>query len=200
MQHFLPLAELLVEGDGRGIVPVGLDEEHPSPDGRGERLQSFDQGRGDALAVVGGGNRKVVDVSTGSKLPESADYRTEQALLEILQAPIVGMSHRERVRLALSVHHRYTGGPGGRPAQQIRRLLEPEARERTRQIGLALRLAHTLTGGVGGFLATTRLRRQGEFLRLAVAREGQHYVGEVVLRRLATLAESFGLEPAVDEL
>lgn len=128
------------------------------------------------------------------------DYRAEQSLQEIVHAPIVGMSHRERAELALAVHHRYTGGTGGAAAQEIRRLLEPERREHTRRIGLALRLAHTLTGGVGGFLATTRLRRQGGSLRLGVAAEGQHYVGEVVLRRLATLAESYGLDPAVDEL
>ena len=57
-----------------------------------------------------------------------------------------------------------------------------------------MRLAQRLSGGVAGGLKRSRLRRDGDTLRLEVDRRQAALLGETVERRLKALAGELGLK------
>jgi exopolyphosphatase/guanosine-5'-triphosphate,3'-diphosphate pyrophosphatase len=75
-----------------------------------------------------------------------------------------------------------------------RALLDPPTIARAEVLGVALRLAYTLAGGTRELLGGTRLRVQGRQLILLLREKSGVFAGESVIRRLARLAESLGLE------
>ena len=60
--------------------------------------------------------------------------------------------------------------------------------------GYAMRLGQRLSGGVAAGLKRSRLMREGETLRLEVDAEAAPLVGEIVERRMKSLAGSLGLK------
>jgi len=123
------------------------------------------------------------------------DYRAEHALADVLHGPYVGVSHRDRARLAMKLHARYTGGDGGPEAGRIRALIGLEAAAAARRVGLALRLAHTISGGAPGLLPELALRVEKGALVLEAAAGGAALLAPVVHRRLEQLAKSLDKEP-----
>lgn len=99
---------------------------------------------------------------------EHPDYRAEQAFLRVLRLPFMGVGHRDRAAIALTVFHRYQGGEDNAHAQRAMQLLDETALRRCRITGLALRLAHTLSGGAPNLLRRTRLVVDGDDLILEV--------------------------------
>ncbi|HSV28307.1 MAG TPA: Ppx/GppA family phosphatase [Candidatus Omnitrophota bacterium] len=88
---------------------------------------------------------------------EHPDYRGEQAFLRILRLPFMGVGHRDRAAIALTVFHRYQGNEDNPHARSAMALLDEASLKRCRVTGLALRLAHTLSGGAPNLLRRTRL-------------------------------------------
>jgi len=125
---------------------------------------------------------------------EHPDYRAEHAYLRALRLPFAGLSHADRVFIALAIFIRYNGEPANRLVAPVKRMLDDERRMRARSIGLALRLAHTLTGSAPGLLERTRLVVKGKWLTLKIPAEGQMFQSETIERRLRTLARSLGLK------
>lgn len=123
------------------------------------------------------------------------DYRAEHALADVLHGPYVGVSHRDRARLAMKLHARYTGGDGGPEAGRIRALIGAEAAAAARRVGLALRLAHTISGGAPGLLPALSLRLEKGAVVLQAGPGGAALLAPVVQRRLEQLAKSFDKEP-----
>lgn len=99
---------------------------------------------------------------------EHPDYRAEQAFLRILRLPFMGVGHRDRAAIALTVFHRYQGDEENPHAQRAMALLDDAALRRCRIAGLSLRLAHTLSGGAPNLLRRTRLVVEGRDLILEV--------------------------------
>ncbi len=99
---------------------------------------------------------------------EHPDYRAEQAFLRILRLPFMGVGHRDRAAIALTVFHRYQGDEDNPHALRAMALLDDAALRRCRITGLALRLAHTLSGGAPNLLRQTRLVAGGPDLILEV--------------------------------
>ncbi|MGE5547068.1 MAG: Ppx/GppA family phosphatase [Solirubrobacterales bacterium] len=99
---------------------------------------------------------------------EHPDYRAEQAFLRILRLPFMGVGHRDRAAIALTVFHRYQGDDDNPHAVRASQLLDDEALRRCRITGLALRLAHTLSGGAPNLLRRTRMVIEGSDLVLEV--------------------------------
>ncbi len=115
------------------------------------------------------------------------DYRAEESLQWVLRAPYVGLSHGERVWIALALFHRY-GGRGTSPtAADVATLLDEEELNSARVMGLALRLAHRMTSGVPGRLAHARLTLGENELVLDLGPEVAALEGEIVEKRLAAL-------------
>ncbi|MBI1985307.1 MAG: hypothetical protein HYS64_01235, partial [Rhodospirillales bacterium] len=111
------------------------------------------------LAGRGDGERRLVLAATllsDIGWDEHPDYRAEHAYLRALRLPFAGLSHADRVFIALAIFVRYNGSPANPLVTPVKRLLDDDRRTRARSIGLALRLAHTLTGSAPGLLGRTR--------------------------------------------
>ena len=126
---------------------------------------------------------------------EHPEYRGAIARERVLHVPLWGMSHRERILIALCVGFRYQRE--AEAGDLARTLLEEHEVRNAHAVGLALRLAFTLSGGVPGLLSRTRLKRKRAQVTLVLPDDGGIFEGEKVERRLRSLAKSLELESAV---
>jgi exopolyphosphatase/guanosine-5'-triphosphate,3'-diphosphate pyrophosphatase len=126
------------------------------------------------------------------------DYRAEQSMQEVLHAQLVGLDHVERLQLALAIYARYTGRSGEGEVRRLQRLLPDALADAARQRGMALRLAHTLSGGAPGVLPHARLKRDKKTMTLSLRGPATTLLGEVVRRRLETLARACDCDPRID--
>jgi len=88
------------------------------------------------------------------------------------------------------------GGGRDLPYPAIAALATPAELKRATAWGYAMRLGQRLSGGVAAGLKHSRLSRDGDTLRLAIDAKAAHLVGEIVERRLKSLASALGLKPA----
>ena len=125
-------------------------------------------------------------------ISEHPEYRAEQVFLRILRMPLVGITHPERVRVALSVASRHATIGNLIRRWEVSDFLSGDDVEEARITGLALRLAYTVSGGVARILESTRLERVGEKLTLRMPDQIPH--PETVGRRLGALAKAVGCD------
>lgn len=119
------------------------------------------------------------------------DERPDHAMADVLRAPLIGLDHSQRIKLALAIRYRYTHRGDSRWVQRYGHLIEDEDRLWSRQVGQALRLAHTLTGGVMELLAQYHLSLDGGGIVLHCQPGTEHLIGEAARKRLAAMAKSF---------
>ena len=86
---------------------------------------------------------------------EHPDYRAEHTFLRVLQLPFAGLTHRDRVLLALMIFVRYKGNSDSSVVAPVRSLLSDSEIGIAESVGRALRLAHNLSGSVFGLLGAT---------------------------------------------
>jgi exopolyphosphatase / guanosine-5'-triphosphate,3'-diphosphate pyrophosphatase len=127
------------------------------------------------------------------------DYRAEQAFLDVVRGPIVGLDHNERARLALMVYARYTGKSETGQVADVKALMDDAEALHARQVGKALRLALTITGGVPLLLRGITVERLADRIVLRATPDAAHLIGHVVRRRLEALARSMNLSAEVVE-
>ncbi|MDP6706113.1 MAG: Ppx/GppA family phosphatase [Alphaproteobacteria bacterium] len=125
------------------------------------------------------------------------DYRPEQAFLEVVRGPYVGLDHNERARLALMVRARYTGRAEDAQVRAVAALLSEAQALEARRVGQSLRLGLTISGGVPELLSATRLSIGRKRLRLHVRSEQAALAGLVVRKRLEALADTMGRDGEV---
>ena len=125
-------------------------------------------------------------------ISEHPEYRAEQVFLRILRMPLVGITHPERVRVALSVASRHAAIGNLIRRWEVSEFLEESDVQEARVTGLALRLAYTVSGGVTRILESTKLERIGEKLTLHMPDQIPH--PETVGRRLGALAKAVGCD------
>ena len=125
---------------------------------------------------------------------EHPDYRAEQAFLKVLRLPFLGLGHRERAALALSIHVRYAGDEENSLTARIRTLLDDEFSRHARLTGLALRLGHMLSGGAPDLLRLTRLSIEGSELLLEVPGNDAAFLAELSERPFDQLARAANCE------
>lgn len=123
---------------------------------------------------------------------ENPDYRAEHAFHRGLRLPFAGLTHTERVVMALAVYVRYNGDAGADVVRPVRSLLGAEQEQRAVVIGLALRLAHTIAGSAPGVLTQTRLHLDEGVLELDLSRDPALFAGSAVRRRFKSLARALG--------
>jgi exopolyphosphatase/guanosine-5'-triphosphate,3'-diphosphate pyrophosphatase len=126
------------------------------------------------------------------------EFRGEMAFLRVLRQPGIGLDHHSRAFLALAVALRYEVNSGAGFLRQARLLLDVESANRAEMLGVALRLGYTLSGGTKDLLAGTRLLIDGPRLLLRLREKSGVFAGESVIRRLERLAQTLGLQAAVD--
>lgn len=126
---------------------------------------------------------------------EHPDYRADHAFRRTLRLPFAGLSHHDRVYLAVAIFVRYNGDLKAKVVKPVRSLLSTADEERAETLGLALRLAHTLSGSAPGLLIRTRLRPARKYLHLEILDTDEDlFVSDAVVRRFKTLARNLGFK------
>ncbi len=114
------------------------------------------------------------------------EQRRESLFDLVLRAPFVGLSHPERVFLALAVHHRYSKAEPQISAPALS-LLNAAQRARACVLGAAMRLGAELSGRSESLLNAFTLRLEGASAWLDGPERLQHVINEAVQRRLDAL-------------
>jgi exopolyphosphatase/guanosine-5'-triphosphate,3'-diphosphate pyrophosphatase len=117
------------------------------------------------------------------------EFRAERGLDAGLHGNWPAIDARGRAMIAHALYVNF-GGTGCEPV--ITRLCPPEDIARAERWGLALRLGQRLSGGIGRPLAATRLWVDGSTLKLAIPEGDIALFGEIVERRLKSLAQAMG--------
>jgi exopolyphosphatase / guanosine-5'-triphosphate,3'-diphosphate pyrophosphatase len=123
------------------------------------------------------------------------DFRAERGIDMALHGNWVAIDAAGRVMLAQALFCNFGGGRE-LPYPAIAALASPAELKRATAWGYAMRLGQRLSGGVAVGLRHSRLVRDGDTLRLDLDREAEGLVGEIVERRLKSLASALGLKPA----
>ncbi len=119
------------------------------------------------------------------------DLRGRHAFDTALRAPFMGVSHTERLWVALALFRRHQGRTAPPPNEQAMTLLSPEEQQRAAQFGLALRFVAALAPKAPAALKGCRLdARPGEIIFRAPA-DRQALMGELPRRRFVSLASAF---------
>jgi exopolyphosphatase / guanosine-5'-triphosphate,3'-diphosphate pyrophosphatase len=125
---------------------------------------------------------------------EHPDYRAEHAFLRVLRLPFAGLTHHDRVLLALSIFVRYDGDADNPVAAPVRSLLTDEEIDTAEAVGKALRLAHNLSGSAPGLLPGTRFKIKDDVITLVLLDKDDDgrdiFISEAIERRLSQLAKS----------
>ncbi len=123
---------------------------------------------------------------------DAEDLRAEESFRRLLQFPLIGVDHPERVFLAAAVHARYAGRADAPWLEPAIGLLSPALRRRAQILGRAMQLAYRFSGVVPSVLATARLRLDPDCVRLEVSPAARAPDSEVVSDRLRWLAAAVG--------
>ncbi len=116
------------------------------------------------------------------------EYRGEWAFHHVLQSSLTGLSHPERVMLALALYYRYQ--PKLRHEFSVLTLITERERQWARLIGLAGNLAYQLSGGVEGNLAHARLKVLRGEIRLYLASDLKSLLSDTVRKRVEGLGDA----------
>lgn len=126
---------------------------------------------------------------------EHPDHRGEIAYKRTLHWPSVALCHGGRAFLAAALASRYGLSPKNGRLAELQSLLPARQIEIAKAVGSALRLGHAISPSGAG-LARVAIRRQGR--ALVLSGPPGLLAGDIVHRRLASLAERLGLEPKID--
>lgn len=128
------------------------------------------------------------------------DHRAEQAFVEVLNAPFIGIDHPGRASLALALFHRYGGESSDqmKRVERIERLLSGDARQQAELLGAALRMGLSIAGPSADLLAETSLRLTSASVTLTLPKARQALIGEPVAKRLDELAKKLDRQAKID--
>jgi len=124
------------------------------------------------------------------------DFRAERGIDMALHGNWVAIDAPGRVMLAQALFCNFGGGRN-LPYPDIAALCSPAELRRASAWGFAMRLGQRLSGGVAAGLKRSRLVREGDVLRLEVRADSEALRGEIVERRLKSLAGELGLKAAL---
>ncbi|MBL8660244.1 MAG: exopolyphosphatase [Rhodospirillales bacterium] len=130
---------------------------------------------------------------------EHPDYRAIHAFFRVLRVPYPGLTHPDRVEMALAIFVRYGGSATDPWVARHLSMLDDARTTRAQTTGLALRLAHTLSGGAPGLLRQTALATDEKRLSLRIPKDGSVFMSGAVERRLNRLARTMALKAQMVE-
>lgn len=130
---------------------------------------------------------------------EHPDYRAEHAFYRCLRLPFAGLTHADRVFIAISVYVRYNGDFDASLVNSVQSLLEGDQLKKVDGIGRAIRLAHTLSGSAPGLLSRTRLERKAKTVVLHLPGDTVVFQSDTVERRFRGLAKTLGLRGSINK-
>ncbi|MEZ5897470.1 MAG: Ppx/GppA phosphatase family protein [Parvularculaceae bacterium] len=125
------------------------------------------------------------------------DFRGEQALDTILRAPLAGITHPERVSLALALYARYAGARSLPPHAALT-LLSPDEINQALTLGVALRFAAALSPKSTSALIRSKLAIEDGGLKFSGDARVREMMTENQRKRLVALAAMLNLELSED--
>jgi exopolyphosphatase/guanosine-5'-triphosphate,3'-diphosphate pyrophosphatase len=128
------------------------------------------------------------------------DHRSEQAFLDVLNAPFIGIDHPGRATLALALYHRY-GAEGVdqiKRIERIERFLGGDERKKAELLGAALRAGLSIAGPSAALLAETSVRLTPASVILTMPKARQALIGEPMTKRLDELAKALDRQARVE--
>ncbi|WP_198670648.1 Ppx/GppA family phosphatase [Oceanicella sp. SM1341] len=123
------------------------------------------------------------------------DYRASVGFETLMRASLGGVDHPGRVFIGLALYHRYKSSRKQLGADAMLGLLAPERQAEAERLGRAMRLGAMLSGSTPGGLSGAPIARVGERLVLSLGADMADLAGEVVSKRLGSVAKSLGLTP-----
>ncbi|MEE2692677.1 MAG: Ppx/GppA family phosphatase [Pseudomonadota bacterium] len=119
------------------------------------------------------------------------DLRAAQAFDTALRAPFYGVTHKERVSIALSLFCRHDGRRPSLPDEHTLGLLSLEEQQRAIRLGLALRFAGALAPKAPEAIAGCRLVYADAKVTFRAPEAVRSLMGELPRKRLDALASSY---------
>jgi len=122
------------------------------------------------------------------------DYRAEVCFETVTRANLGSLTHEDRIFLGLALTQRYKSGMPNEMILRLSEELDETARAYAQALGRALRLGAMISGDASAVLARARLVVTKGVLEMHLKQDAAVHAGEVVERRLMSLAASHGLE------
>ena len=127
------------------------------------------------------------------------DYRAKACFVTATQANLGGLTHHERVFLAVALAYRYKGAKNALKSEPAAALLTQEERLQAEAVGRTIRLGAMLSGATPQILKKCTLTRGEKTLTLSVQKKQRDLLNGPVERRLGSLASALGLEAVLDQ-
>jgi len=124
---------------------------------------------------------------------DHVDVRAEECFHRLLQFPLVGITHAERVFIAATVHARYGGSADDPAVSAAARLLGPAQRRRARILGRALQFAYRISGSVPEILDPMKLVIEADRVCVDIVSTETVPDSDAVRSRLKRLAQEIGV-------
>lgn len=119
------------------------------------------------------------------------EYRAEWSFTRTIQSGLTGISHAERVQLALALYHRHRFKIG--ESFKELSLIDERAKTWALLVGSLANLAYHLTGGIAGSLPDMPLELSKQKLSLTFDKQSEALMGEAIKKRLGGVEEAYTL-------
>jgi len=119
---------------------------------------------------------------------DHASVKAAESFRRLVQFPLIGLDHEERVFIAAVIFARYAGRLNDPALSPAIELLPSEARRRAVILGRTMLLGHRVSGSVPDILASARLQVEADRVRLAISPAARVPDSEVVADRLGLVA------------
>jgi len=126
------------------------------------------------------------------------DYRAQACFVTATQANLGGLTHSERVFLAVGLAYRYKGAKEALRSERSADMLSPDQRLQAEALGKSLRLGAMISGASPGILRQCALARGDKTLTLAANKACAALISGPVKRRLSALAAMWDLAPVLE--
>jgi len=126
------------------------------------------------------------------------DYRAQACFVTATQANLGGLTHSERVFLAVGLAYRYKGAKEALRSERSADMLSPDQRLQAEALGKSLRLGAMISGASPGILRQCALARGDKTLTLAANKAYAALISGPVKRRLSALAAMWDLAPVLE--
>jgi exopolyphosphatase/guanosine-5'-triphosphate,3'-diphosphate pyrophosphatase len=117
------------------------------------------------------------------------EYRAQWAFERIQFSALTSLTHRERIKLALALYHRYQFKLKENPP--VLNLLKNGDKQWAKLVGSAANLAYHISGSIAGSLHNTAFLINGKNIELQCSMNMQDIMGDAVRRRIAGVDEAF---------
>jgi exopolyphosphatase/guanosine-5'-triphosphate,3'-diphosphate pyrophosphatase len=126
------------------------------------------------------------------------DYRSRACFETVTRANLCAVDHPGRVYMGVALLFRYKGGRKAVDREPSTALLSPDLARSAERLGRAIRLGSMISGSAQGGLASSHLSLTDDRLMLRLSGPSARLTGEVVERRLSSLASSLEREGVIE--